>query len=170
MRLLTTVLLLLAAQTALAAVAERPCAAPEYRQFDFWVGAWDVYNPQGQTVGANRITVEQGGCVLHEHWTGAKGGTGESFNIYDRARGAWHQTWVSAQGVLLLLEGGLNEAGEMVLSGSSLSRTGTVLNRITWTPHADGSVRQHWEVSGDGGEQWRTVFDGLYRRQQQAAN
>ena len=28
---------------------------------------------------------------------------------------------------------------------------------------ADGTVRQHWETSGDGGATWATAFDGLYR-------
>ncbi len=32
---------------------------------------------------------------------------------------------------------------------------------ITWTPNADGSVRQHWETSEDG-KTWKTAFDGLY--------
>lgn len=168
MRLLIAILLLGATHAVWAAPAPpKPCTTSEYRQFDFWVGDWAVFNPQGQQVGENRITVEQSGCVLHEHWTGAKGGTGESFNLFDRTRGVWHQTWVSAQGVLLLLEGGLNDAGQMMLSGSSLRGTDKVLNRITWIPNSDGTVRQHWEVSSDGGEQWQTVFDGLYRRQQQ---
>ena len=35
--------------------------------------------------------------------------------------------------------------------------------RITWTPNADGSVRQHWETSTDDGKTWKTSFDGLYR-------
>jgi hypothetical protein len=38
-----------------------------------------------------------------------------------------------------------------------------VKHRITWTPNADGSVRQLWESSGPNG-QWVVVFDGLYRR------
>lgn len=32
--------------------------------------------------------------------------------------------------------------------------------RITWTPNADGTVRQHWEQSTDGGKTWTTAFDG----------
>jgi tetratricopeptide (TPR) repeat protein len=26
----------------------RPCSGAEYRQFDFWLGEWDVFNPNGQ--------------------------------------------------------------------------------------------------------------------------
>ena len=44
-----------------------------------------------------------------------------------------------------------------VLSGKS------PINRITWTPREDGSVRQHWETSQDGRSSWTTAFDGIYR-------
>jgi hypothetical protein len=37
-------------------------------------------------------------------------------------------------------------------------------DRVTWTPNADGSVRQLWEKSADGGATWTTAFDGLYTR------
>jgi hypothetical protein len=50
----------------------------------------------------------------------------------------------------------------MVLSGQRPGRDGgMVTNRISWTPAADGSVRQLWEISRDG-ETWETVFDGHY--------
>ena len=40
-------------------------------------------------------------------------------------------------------------------------------NRVTWTPHEDGSVQQVWETSTDGGETWTTVFDGQYVKARQ---
>jgi hypothetical protein len=39
-----------------------------------------------------------------------------------------------------------------------------VVNRISWTPQAEGTVRQHWETSTDGGKSWTTAFDGRYAR------
>ena len=41
---------------------------------------------------------------------------------------------------------------------------GRQLERITWTSNPDGTVRQHWEQSTDGGKTWTTAFDGLYRK------
>jgi hypothetical protein len=38
-----------------AAARPRPCTAPLHRQFDFWVGAWDVIGANGQFAGTNRI-------------------------------------------------------------------------------------------------------------------
>ncbi len=35
-------------------------------------------------------------------------------------------------------------------------------NRMTWTPLDNGYVRQHWEVTSDGGTTWSTAFDGEY--------
>jgi hypothetical protein len=55
--------------------------------------------------------------------------------------------------------------GQMVLAGSPPTRDGrTLTRRITWTPNADGSVRQLWETSFDGGQTWQTAFDGHYTR------
>lgn len=149
------------------AIAQTPgtptqCATDRYRQFDFWIGEWEVHNPQGQYQGANRIERIQGGCVLQEHWTGASGSTGTSFNIYDFTRDVWHQTWVSGT-QLLVIEGGF-EGGKMVLEGETYGQGGAVThNRITWTPVSRDTVTQVWDTSPDGNT-WRTVFHGVYTR------
>ena len=141
-----------------------PCAAPEHRQFDFWVGSWEVFGPAGKKVGENRIEPIADGCALLEQWTGNGGVTGKSLNIYDATDGRWHQTWVDNGGTLLILAGGLVDRS-MVLSASAPSASdpkATVLQRITWTPAADASVRQLWESSSDGGRTWTVLFDGRY--------
>jgi len=140
------------------------CDAAAYRQFDFWVGEWQVHTPDGKLAGTNRIEREYDGCVVHERYMGAKTYRGESLNTYDAGRKVWHQTWVDNQGLLLLLEGGWRGTS-MVLEGKSLDASGkSIPQRITWTPNADGSVRQLWEASDDAGK-WTTVFDGKYSHQ-----
>ena len=70
------------------------------------------------------------------------------------------------QGTLLLLDGTLRQ-GAMVMTGeapSSKKPGVTALQRVTWTPSSDGTVRQLWESSEDGGTTWTTVFDGRYSR------
>ena len=163
-------LLLMAARTARAqatAVEQPACDAAEHRQFDFWLGDWQVTTPDGQQAGRNSVTRALDGCVIHEHWDGATM-RGESFNIWDRDRKRWHQTWVSSRGDLLVLEGAFTH-GAMQMTGTSGPADKPVLNRITWTPRADGSVRQLWEVSADTGKTWRVIFDGTYRRARSAA-
>jgi len=141
-----------------------PCSAPEHRQFDFWVGEWEVTS-NGNQAGSNVIEPILGGCVLHESWTGASGNIGESFNTYDRTTGRWHQTWVDNAGSLLQLDGGLMD-GAMRLSGSTVGQNGAeVMHRITWTVISENHVRQLWESSTDDGETWSVAFDGAYRKQ-----
>ena len=135
------------------------CQSAEYRQFDFWVGTWDVFLPNGEKAGENRIEPISAGCALLENWSGRGGFTGKSLNIYDRDDKRWHQTWVDSSGGLLMIAGSLFDK-RMVLS----SETGSTWQRITWTPNDDGSVRQFWESSADAGKTWTVAFDGKYVR------
>mgnify|MGYP005990654999 CR=1 FL=1 len=158
------------AQSAVTATAppEPACAADDHRAFDFWIGVWDVTAAgQDQPTAASRISSEHGGCVIREDYTTKGGYTGMSMSFYDTARDKWHQTWMGTDGSALFIEGGLNDKGEMVLSNRNTPyyAQGAVINRITWTPGADGSVRQHWQTSSDDGASWSTLFDGLYVRQ-----
>jgi len=142
------------------------CTPAEYRQFDFWLGAWDVFNPEGRQVGTNTIERTLDGCALHEQWESAAAHRGFSYNIYDRSTGRWHQSWVDNGGLLLLLDGGL-ENGAMVMRGTTRRGDGTeVLHRIAWTQLAADTVRQLWETSADEGGTWTIAFDGTYVRRQ----
>lgn len=153
------------AQGAGATPPKRGCTAPEHRQFDFWIGQWSVTNAAGKPAGRNRIEPILGGCALRETWTGAGGSNGTSYNAWDAQRRRWHQTWMDDDGLVLRLEGGL-ENGRMVLTGETRDSSGAaVLNRITWQETGPGAVRQLWEVSPDGGRTWRAVFDGRYKRE-----
>ena len=141
------------------------CTSAAHRQFDFWLGEWEVDGgPDGtQLVGRSSITRVAKGCAIHENWRSAGGGDGQSLNAYDAASGQWTQFWVGADGVILRLSGGLQD-GAMVLGGTlDLPNGDPQLQRITWKPMADGRVSQHWETSDDGGRQWKTSFLGHYR-------
>jgi hypothetical protein len=140
-----------------------PCSASAYRQFDFWLGEWEVRNPNDEVVGSNFIRRILSGCVLHESWIGASGGRGQSHNIYNMQTDRWHQTWVDDSGKLLQLDGGLDDEGRMVLGGVTLGDDGaSVLNEISWEPLERGQVRQVWRISQDDGSNWQVVFNGLY--------
>ena len=65
------------------------------------------------------------------------------------------QVWI------LRLDGGLHD-GRMVLEGETTDTGGEVtMHRITWTPNANGTVRQLWEVTDTAGGR-SVAFDGLY--------
>jgi hypothetical protein len=145
------------------AEAQVSCNDSAYRQFDFWLGEWEVRKPDGTLAGTNRIEKEYGGCVLHERYKTATGYSGESLNTYDAARKVWHQTWVDNGGLLLLLDGHFSD-GRMVLEGPGQAPDGAAIrHRISWTPSPDGTVRQFWE-STDAGGKWTVAFDGIYKR------
>lgn len=148
------------AEQAPAEQAQAGCEDAVHREFDFWVGTWEVRSEDGELLGRNEITRVAHGCGLLEDWHGADGGEGMSINTYDRGLGKWTQRWVGA-GSVLWLEGGL-EDGRMVLAGERGTRTGRVQDRITWTPLPEGRVSQVWEVSADGGKTWRLLFAGYY--------
>lgn len=149
--------------------ASAACDAPEYRQFDFWLGDWVVVGVPdapnaGQVLGHNRIESVSAGCALSEHWRGASGFDGRSLNGWDANARCWRQFWIGADGVVLQLSGGL-EDGSMVLRGELPGPSGaTQLQRIRWTPQPDGSVIQRWDTSDDAGATWGVSFLGHYRR------
>ena len=148
-----------------AVYAQQPasCASAAHRAFDFSLGEWQVHGANGKLAGTNAITSAHGGCVLRENYRTPGNYSGESINIYDASRKVWHQTWADSSGLLLTLEGGLQD-GKMVLEGRVPGTGGsTVKHRITWTPNADGSVRQHWESTDSNGKS-TTAFDGKYTR------
>jgi hypothetical protein len=144
-----------------APAAPPTCDAAAYRQFDFWVGDWSV-TTAGGPAGTNLVTLEEKGCLVHEHWQGAKGGSGQSFNFFDRNDRQWHQVWVSSTGSVLRFAGEYHD-GKLVLNGERPGPDGvTMHDRLTFFHNPDGTVRQLWESSRDD-QTWQTVFDGLYR-------
>lgn len=142
------------------------CVDQRHRQFDFWLGHWEVFLPDGSKAGENRIESIASGCALRESWVGRGGFTGSSLNSFDQSDGMWHQTWVDSSGGRLVLRGSL-EGAAMVLSSTSphpKKANISLTQRISWTPGSDGSVRQLWQTSEDGGKTWTTAFDGRYVR------
>ena len=169
-----TPFVLLAALVALGLAIDRSAAQPPsskpacnteaHRQFDFWIGEWDVTKPDGTPAGHNKIERILNGCVLSESWISATSGhAGHSYNIYDARGDRWHQTWVDNSGLLLELNGRLVD-GRMVLEGKGKGSDGKpVQSEIAWTPLDDGAVKQHWRIKRNGGD-WQDAFVGIYRR------
>lgn len=133
-----------------------------HRQFDFWLGKWEVRDAEGTLQGNNLIESVQMGCVLREQWRSVSGGTGESLNYYSASSGHWRQLWVDAGSSIIDISGGIRE-GSMVLEGTiEYLQSGKVFPfRGTWTPLDDGRVRQFFQQQDPQG-QWKTWFEGFY--------
>jgi hypothetical protein len=138
-----------------------PCAAPVYRQFDFWVGDWDAFEVGGSIQVAHaRVDIVLDGCVLREDYQASDGHKGQSFTIYDAASAVWHQSWVTNRGELLEIERKLQDGG-VVLSGEDHAAGSLV--RGTWRAE-NGDVRETAVTSTDGGKTWKPWFDLMFHR------
>lgn len=141
------------------------CTGPEHRQFDFWVGRWDVYPTGTQRLVAHSL-IERlyGDCVIRESWMPLRGGGGSSLNTWRPAEHRWRQLWADAQNGWIDFSGGM-EGEAMVLTASTPAADGSPsLTRMTYTRNTDGSVRQAGTVSADGGRTWQPSFDFTYVR------
>jgi len=143
--------------------AATPCAySVEARQFDFWVGSWEVRTPQGDLAGTNDIRLGADGCVLVENWKSSQGGGGQSLNFYDADAKLWRQIWVDAGAEVTRFEGSFTE-GQMRFKGERISKTGERIPvKMTFTPLPDGRVRQMGEVSKDNSKSWSVEYDLYY--------
>lgn len=143
-----------------------PCAAsPEHRQFDFWIGEWNVQNPQGQPAGTSSIQRILGDCVIYENWTSGGGAyTGKSFNLYNSSLRKWQQFWADDKGGVLEFAGEYKD-NELRYTGESTDPKGNkIMHRLTFFNLSPGRVRQLWEQSTDNAKTWTVAFDGLYLR------
>lgn len=140
------------------------CAAREHRQFDFWIGSWEVFRAGAGLLGHNRIEPVHGGCALQENWRGISGFVGSSLSYYDPASGVWRQLWRDSAGTTLDLSGGFAGGRMRMFAITREAGQTPVYNRITWTPLAGGELRHLWETSRDWGESWLQDYDLIYRR------
>jgi len=145
------------------------CTGPEHRQFDFWVGDWDVY-PAGKPNIVARSLIEKlyAGCVVRENWMPLKGTAGGSLNHFDRDDRRWHQVWMDAANSRVAFDGGV-VGGKMVLTGFWKGANGPGqdgLVRMTYSKLDGGAVRQFGEISTDHGVTWSPFFDFTYKPRQ----
>jgi len=148
-----------------------PCAnSATHRQFDFWVGNWDVFpwsapGATGPQLGTNDITVIEGGCALEESWRASNGGSGRSYNWFDRNLQTWRQLWIDQNGGTLDYSSAEATDGKMIFRGWTLNQQRRrVEQRLTFTRYHADTVRQLFETSLDSGRTWASGFDGRYIR------
>jgi hypothetical protein len=152
-------------------MAQRPCSAPVYRQFDFWLGEWDVFGLNGQKAGDSKISLILDSCIILEEWTSA-GMTqgiryaGKSFNKYNSRTKQWQQTWVDNVGGSTEYLEGKSEDKKIIFQTMPypLSKDTMAISRLTFHNLGPDKVRQHAELTKDNGKTWATQYDLEYRR------
>lgn len=153
-----------------AVMPQRPagCTSPESRQFDFWLGEWDV-GPSGSTSGAtiaeSSITLADQGCVIIEHWRPFGGAHGHSLNMYDPTTQSWHQTWMAAAPLRTEYRGAFSNG---VMSFEALTPLPGVpdgaRSRMNFQAVDANTVRQWGEQLNSGAQEWVITWDLTYRR------
>src|SRR5437868_4813404 len=126
-----------AAAQAPAAAQPPSCSAREYRQFDFWIGDWDVLAPDGTRAGQNRVEASDGGRT----WSVAFDGK------YVRA-----QKPAARQGVVYKAPSGITlrlmlddtNVGDAVSLGEM-----TFPSNLDSGDHAHGAIEMFYVLSGE---------------------
>ena len=153
-------------------LAQTPCGAnPVYRQFDFWVGEWDVFGKNGNKAGDSKISVILDSCIILEEWTSAskvQGLTyaGKSFNTWNRSSRQWQQTWVDNTGGSTEYLKGKYADNQMqfITDPFYFKKDSLAVRKLTFYNLGTNKVRQHGEISKDNGVTWATEYDLEYRR------
>ncbi len=152
------------------AVQPKPCAEPEQKQLEFWVGEWDLTwpgNKAGETAhGTNSIRRILDGCIVEESFSGGDAIPlrGRSVSIFDVRAGKWKQTWVDNQGAYLDFVGEFKD-GQMVLGREATRPDGTkVLQRMVFKNITPDEFDWTWEASKDNGKTWTVVWPIHYKR------
>lgn len=152
-----------------------------FEDFDFWVGTWQVLDSaSGQLRGFDDINYIADGCVLKQTWNQmddlfSPASTpmrlqGHSLTGID-ATGAWRQMWTDNNGGNIILTGGLQDDGSMVLISEWIetpSRSGgtqQIRYHWHWMPQDDGTIH-NWGFAQTGSETgpMNKYFDIIYRR------
>lgn len=141
------------------------CDSDAYRAFDFWVGEWEVRQPDGSGNSHNSIQPINRGCALLENYSMGGVSAGQSYNFYDSVRGTWSQLWLSP-GAIIRMEGPAVEPGALTMTGTITYGNQPAPRPFMgrWTARDDGTVLQEfWERNPESGE-WGVWFTGIYTR------
>lgn len=147
----------------------KPCAYnPQNRQFDFWVGEWNVVTADGSSpAGDSKIELILGDCVIQENWTSAGniGYSGKSYNTYNPDLHRWEQFWADNSGGMIHFYGDLKNGVMDYWTDEIPQKDGTKLKRhLQFIPSGKDQVRQFSQGSTDGGKTWHVEYDFIYNR------
>ena len=153
---------------------EPPCSSPEFSQFDFWVGEWNLtWGDSGK--GSNMIKKIMGGCVIQENFDGTPSIPlkGMSVSTYSKQLKRWQQTWVDNSGGYLDFVGGF-ENDRMILSREFVKtdeptpgNEQKIMQRMVWYNISENQLDWNWEKSEDDGKTWKVMWKIHYKRKKQ---
>jgi hypothetical protein len=151
-----------------------------FSDFDFWVGEWQVYDAaSGELRGFDDVGKDLGGCILRQRWRQMDDNfsqAGLPWRLQGvsvtglNADGVWRQLWTDNNGGNMLLTGGYDSKGEMVLTSEwypTPNRSGAMVQARSiwhWAPQDDGTIKNWGYIqSPDENAEKRKYFDIVYR-------
>ena len=145
--------------------AVHPCLySDEAKQFDFFIGEWNAFNPQGRSIGSTVIQRIANGCGVLENWRDAFGNEGKSINFYDAADHKWHQYWMGSNGLPLRYSGVYRDGAIRYDGEPSVTNGVKTVSRLTFFKIDENTVRQLAESSVNEGKTWKVGYDFKYVR------
>ena len=140
------------------------CTAAESRQFDFWIGEWELERSDGARARV-RVTSTHDGCVIQEDFDASPAMplTGRSLASWDPQTRGWKQTWVDNFGSFFTFTGGF-ENGRMTLTAPYVNAGKASLHRRVWSSITSDSFEWDWVTSDDDGKTWRPAWKFTGRR------
>lgn len=151
------------------AIIMNPVQNDPAKQFDFWIGNWQIEaetrsDPRKEdwtkSKGKNKVERALDGKVIQENFSGA-GLTGKSWSVYDPVGKVWRQTWVDNQSGYISLTGKW-EGDRMVLFDIPLN-PGAKEHRMIFQDIKAKSFTWLWEVKMKDGT-WAAMFKCAYKR------
>lgn len=165
-------------------VGQDPAAPdPRQREFDFWVGEWDVNNRRLGEAGYRdagkakaRIRPILGGAAILEEWDGQPGGHEHVFGIsirhYDPEKGRWviALNWPNPrQAGFSHMEGSFRHGRAEFFPETAFQQTPPRATRFTFSDALADSVRWDMAQPVDGGG-WKTTWIMEFSRTRSAAD
>jgi len=144
-----------------------PCEDPEFKQFDFWIGDWDVASSaDGVHRGSSHISKVMGGCVVWENWSSTGSPYfGKSYNTWNPNLKRWEQYWVDNTAGVMFFHGSLKDGVMDYWTDEVPQPSGEKLMRhLQFFNLAPDKVRQFSQGSTDGGKTWHIEYDFVYTR------
>ncbi|UJH67291.1 hypothetical protein [Allomuricauda sp. SCSIO 65647] len=150
-----------------ASVAQSPCEDSTSKEFDFVLGNWELFSPDGKKLGEQVYAKEAEGCLITEEWTTMGGIPGHGMTFVDRNTGLWRQIYVSSLGQLDY-SGGIDEQGAMVLEGTIFvyKDNKSYPVRGIWAKQDDGTIREEFLMYNSKTNSWNTFFLGIAHKKE----
>jgi hypothetical protein len=148
---------------AFAATGIQPCANPEIRQLDYWLGSWTM--GEGADKSTSKVSLSLDQCEFVERWEDGKGHVTEKMFAYSQEEKNWYGMFVDNQGRAHAFLYGRVTSDLAEFRGPSRGANGeAVLNRLKIIRVSLDKLEEVWEKSTDNGAHWTQAYRAEYSR------